>query len=300
MIKMRYTKYLVSLAAFGLSLCLSGCATQASQPAVAAANTPPAPPNIDPYEKFNRAMYSFNDTLDHWVLRPVAKGYDTITPPFIHKGIDNFFDNLALLISFPNDFLQAKFAFAAIDFWRFLINSTVGIGGFADPATYLGLEMRRQDFGLTLAYWSGLDGFKPQPYLMVPFLGPSTVRDTFGKVPDSLCWPFFYIDPWYLTYIVYGAKVVDERANLLAADQLVQQAFDPYIFIRSAYLQNRQKAIENSWKETHPNYVPPETSTDLDEEAYSPVEADTNTTATPEPTTTTPAPKTKTNPTHTH
>ncbi len=264
---MHYAKKLLFGVFLGITLLLCGCAStthpvNSSSPA----NASPPAVNVDPYEKFNRAMFGFNDKLDHWILRPIAKGYDKITPAPVHKSINNFFDNLDLLMTFPNDFLQAKFAFAAQDFWRFIINSSVGIGGLFDPATHLGVNMRNEDFGLTLAYWSGLDGFKPQPYLVIPFLGSSTVRDAFGKIPDSACWPFIYIDPWYLTYAVYAGKVINERANLLPADQLVQQAFDPYIFVRSAYLQTRQNAILKNWQETHPDYVPPaEAPPDIDD-----------------------------------
>ncbi len=267
---MRCTKNLFCLVFIGMCLFLSGCASTPNN-----APTQPPPDRTDPYEKFNRTMYGFNDGLDHWILRPIAKGYDTVTPNFVHKGINNFFDNIDVLTSFPNDILQGKFAFAAIDFWRFLINATIGIGGLADPATSLGLDLRKEDFGLTLAYWGGLDGFKPQPYLVLPFLGPSTARDAFGRIPDSATWPFLYIDPWYLTYAVYGVKVVNERANLLPADKLVAQAFDPYIFVRSAYLQTRQQAILKNWQETHPDYTPPEvTPTDIDEDITGPLPED--------------------------
>lgn len=285
---MHYAKKLWFGIFWVLPLLLCSCASTTKP-----TNVAPSTDNVDPYEKFNRAMYSFNDKLDHWILRPVAKGYDTITPAPVHRSINNFFDNLDLLITFPNDFLQAKFAFAAQDFWRFIINSSIGIGGLFDPATHLGIAMRNEDFGLTMAYWSGLDGFKPQPYLVIPFLGSSTVRDAFGKIPDSACWPFVYLDPWYLSYAVYAGKVINERANLLPADKLVDEAFDPYIFVRSAYLQTRQQAILKNWQETHPDYVPPEEAPpDIDdvtgplpEDAKAPVSATPGATSAPAPVT---------------
>ncbi|MBS0350243.1 MAG: VacJ family lipoprotein [Proteobacteria bacterium] len=214
---------------------------------------PAAPPmqNVDPYEKFNRAMFTFNDYLDRWILRPVAVGYDKVTPTPIHKGITNFFDNLDTLTTIPNDLLQGKTAYFTADTWRFIINSTLGIGGLFDIATRFGLPKHHEDFGLTLAYWSGSNGLKPQPYLVLPFLGSTTTRDAFGKIPDAATWPFNYIYPQYYSLGIEGIYYVNLRASLLPADKLVKEAFDPYIFVRSAYLQSRNHQIEKSSHETN-------------------------------------------------
>lgn len=222
-----------------------------------------SPPNVDPYEKFNRAIYKFNDALDHVILRPVAKVYDTITPTPLRKGVSNFFDNVDMITTIPNDILQGKSAYFVADTWRFLINSTIGIGGLFDIATKAGLPKHHEDFGLTLAYWSGKDGLKPQPYLMLPFFGPSTTRDGFGKIGNGATWPFNYIQPEYYNYIAIATDVVSNRADLLAADKLVQDAFDPYIFVRSAYLQNRNRQIEKNFHET--NFPPYTDETNLDD-----------------------------------
>lgn len=230
--------------------------------------TPTVPEkNVDPYEKFNRAMFGFNDALDRWILKPVAKGYDKVTPSPIRKGVSNFFDNIDMLNTIPNDLLQGKTAYFSADVWRFLLNSTLGIGGLFDIASRVGLPKHHEDFGMTLAYWGGNDGLKPQPYLVLPFLGSTTTRDAFGKLPEAATWPFNYIDPTYYSYGTFGLSVVSKRADLLPADKLVQESFDPYIFVRSAYLQSRNRELE---KNSHETNFPPYTT----ETNSSPVETD--------------------------
>jgi phospholipid-binding lipoprotein MlaA len=221
---------------------------------------PPPQQNVDPYEKFNRAMFKFNDKLDKWILHPVAKAYDTVTPIPIHKGITNFFDNIDMLTTIPNDLLQGKIAYFAADCWRFILNTTFGIGGLFDVATRAGLPKHHEDFGMTLAYWGGPDGLKPQPYLVLPFLGSTTTRDAFAKIPNAATWPFNYIQPEYYNYGALALNVVNKRANLLPADKLVSDAFDPYIFVRSAYLQSRNHELEKNSHET--DYPPYTTETE--------------------------------------
>ena len=237
-------------------LVLTGCAChkQVATSTTASTDETTEPANVDPYEKFNRAMYSFNDMLDTVILRPVAKAYDTVTPTPIRKGVTNFFDNVDMLTTIPNDILQGKIAFFVADTWRLLINTTVGIGGLFDIATRAGLPKHHEDFGLTLAYWGGQNGLKPQPFLMLPFFGPSTTRDGFGKIANGATWPFNYIQPEYYNLAAIGANAVSKRADLLPADKLVHDAFDPYIFVRSAYLQSRNHQIEKNLHET--NYPP--------------------------------------------
>lgn len=229
----------------------------------------PTTVNVDPYEKINRGIYKFNDALDTFILRPIASGYDFITPTPIRKGVNNFFDNVDMLTTIPNDILQGKSAYFVADTWRFILNTTVGIGGLFDIATLAGLPKHHEDFGLTLAYWGGQNGLKPQPFLMLPFLGPSTTRDAFGKIANGAAWPFNYMRPIYYNYIAVGVNVVRERADLLAADKLVHDAFDPYIFVRSAYLQNRNHQIEKNRHETN---FPPYTDEATSDETLSPEE----------------------------
>ena len=224
-------------------------------------DTTPAVPeqNVDPYEKFNRTMFKLNDHLDRWFLKPIATGYDKVTPSPIRKGVSNFFDNLDMLNTIPNDLLQGKSAYFTADVWRFMLNSTLGIGGLFDIATRVGLPKHHEDFGMTLAYWGGTDGLKPQPYLVLPLLGSTTTRDAFGRLPEAATWPFNYMDPFYYSYAAFGITVVSKRADLLPADKLVQDSFDPYIFVRSAYLQSRNRELEKSSHET--NFPPYTTET---------------------------------------
>jgi len=235
--------------------------TDANTPAEIETPAPPPEKNVDPYEKFNRAMFGFNSKIDKFILIPVAKGYDTVTPTPIRKGVTNFFANVDMLTTIPNDLLQGKTAYFVADTWRFLINSTIGIGGLFDVATRVGLPKHSEDFGLTLAYWGGEAGLKPQPYLVLPLLGSTTTRDAFGKIPNAATWPFNYITPEYYNYGALGLNVINKRADYLPATKLVQEAFDPYIFVRSAYLQSRNREIERNRHETNfpPYTTEPET-----------------------------------------
>ena len=205
----------------------------------------------DPFESYNRAIYEFNDSLDKYVLKPVAEGYDAITPNPVQKGISNFFSNLDDVLVLINDILQLKPTQAASDTGRIIINSTFGLLGLIDWASDIGLEKHNEDFGQTLGYWGTPSG----PYFMLPFLGPSTIRDTSGLVVDST-----YFDPIYKELhedfpppsrenetAVWGMTVlnkVDIRAKLLKAEKVLDEAaLDRYTYIREAYLQSRQNKV---------------------------------------------------------
>ena len=199
------------------------------------------PPNAkrdprDPWERVNRTTYKFNDEVDRYLLKPVAKGYVKVTPTFVQRGVSNFFDNLNYPVTIVNDLLQAQFKAFASDTGRLVLNTTVGIGGFFDPATAAGLEKNSRDFGQTLGKW----GLKPGPYLVIPVLGPSDVRDGVGRVADTYSNPRQYIQNSYAYWGLWVAGGVDTRVRLLGTDQLVQSAYDPYAFVRNAYLQRRQ------------------------------------------------------------
>lgn len=194
----------------------------------------------DPYEKFNRVVFAFNQDIDHLIYRPVATVYHTVFPPPLQTGIGHFFDNIDQLTTLPNDLLQGKVKYVFLDFWRFVINSTFGIGGLFDVASKWGLPKHYNDFGMTLAYWSGN---KSSPYLQIPFLGPSTFRDGFGLMFNYVMSPYPYLRPDGWNYYTRAVNYVDIRARLLPTDQLVDQAFDPYIFVRSAYLQHRNATL---------------------------------------------------------
>lgn len=191
----------------------------------------------DPWERMNRATYRFNDTFDKAIARPVARGYRR-TPQFVQTGVHNFFTNLDYPIVMVNDLLQGQFKPFFSDTGRLLVNTTVGIGGLFDPASSVGLDQNDRDFGQTLGKW----GLGKGPYLVIPFLGPCDVRDAFGKAADSFTTPRAYFNR-YWDYGLWVLYTVDLRASLLEASATADRAYDPYSFIRSAYLQNREYKV---------------------------------------------------------
>ncbi len=203
-------------------------------------NGPPAP--HDPFERYNRAMYTFNDSFDRAIAKPVAKVYRAAMPSWADKGVTNFFSNIDDIAVILNDLLQLKFRQCIADMGRFLVNSTLGLAGFIDIATALGLPKHYEDFGQTLGYW----GVPPGPYLMLPFLGPNTIRDTTGLAVD-----LYEFDPT-LNLVDHVAirnrllltDLIDTRADLLQSSRLLETAaLDPYTFLREAYLQRRQYLV---------------------------------------------------------
>ncbi len=207
---------------------LAGCATRAPENGV-----------NDPFEKINRGVYAFNDVADRFVLRPAAKGYEKVLPRPVRTGIGNFFDNLLLPISIANDVLQAKFVAAGRDTGRLLLNTTVGLGGLFDPATEIGLLAPDEDFDQTLGTWGVPEG----PYLVIPILGPRTVRHVGGSLADALLNPLVQLRNDEIRWAGVILYAVDQRARLLPADEAVREAFDPYALVRDAYLQNRRYRV---------------------------------------------------------
>jgi phospholipid-binding lipoprotein MlaA len=190
----------------------------------------------DPYERLNRQTFAFNDRLDRYLMKPLAQGYQAVLPEGIRLCISNGFTNMLEIRNAVNDILQAKPVGAATDTGRLVINSTLGVAGCFDIATRMGLERRQEDFGLTLARW----GLNTGPYLVLPVLGPSDVRDGIGLAPDAYASPIGYIFPVVDRNIVLGVSVVDTRATLLDATKMIEQvALDRYQFTRDAYLQRR-------------------------------------------------------------
>lgn len=208
-----------------LLLMLGGCATQA------ATRSDPR----DPWERMNRASYAFNDKFDKAIFRPVARGYRAAVPHVVQTGIRNAFDNVDTTITMLNDLLQGQVTGFVHDTSRLLVNTVIGIGGLFDPATAMGLEKSDRDFGQTLGKW----GLHTGPYLVLPFLGPSDVRDTFGRAGDAFSTPRTYIKNTYWNYGSWALEKVDWRSRLLDSDHLLDGAYDPYAFLRNAYLQNR-------------------------------------------------------------
>lgn len=224
-----------------LALSLASCATvndgNAPEATADAAESVSNP--ADPWEGFNRAMFSFNDHLDRYALKPVAKGYDYVMPDLAQQGVSNFFGNLGDVGNFLNDLMQLKFKHAAQDFGRVAFNSTIGLAGILDVATPMGLPKHNEDFGQTLGYW----GVPSGPYLVLPFFGPSTVRDGVSKIPDAAMDPVVYEDNVKVRNSAMALRIVDKRANLLKKEEIVTG--DRYIFIRDSYLQQREYDVKD-------------------------------------------------------
>jgi phospholipid-binding lipoprotein MlaA len=195
----------------------------------------------DPWERMNRTTFKVNTALDHAITRPVARAYEKVTPRPVRTGVSNFMDNLFYPVTMGNDLLQLKFKPFAQDTGRFLMNTLVGVGGLFDPATQAGLPKHEKDLGQTFGYW----GARPGPYFVIPILGPSDVRDGIGKVGDAYLNPLTYVhsDYNYIRYSIIGVELVDVRYRLLPQDKLLDEAYDPYTFLKNAYLQRREYLI---------------------------------------------------------
>jgi phospholipid-binding lipoprotein MlaA len=208
---------------------ITGCAT----------NRGPVNPQ-DPYEHFNRQVFAFNMAIDRALFRPIARVYEVVLPWQLRKGVTNAFNNIGDVTSAANEVLQLDFPQAIADLARVVINTIIGIGGLFDVATSLGLERDVEDFGLTLAHW----GSRDTPYLVLPFIGVTTIRDAVGlPVNYFLLSPWAYVQSSTISYSMAGLYVVQRRALFLIGDKVVEQAFDPYVFVRDAYLQRREYLI---------------------------------------------------------
>ncbi|RPI48690.1 MAG: VacJ family lipoprotein [Betaproteobacteria bacterium] len=204
---------------------LSGCAHQNTR---------------DPLEPLNRGIYTFNDAVDRAVLKPVATGYRAVLPQVVRTGVSNFFSNLDDITVFINNVLQIKIPQAASDAGRFLINTTIGVLGLFDVATQLGLEKHNEDFGQTLGYW----GLGNGPFLMLPFLGPSSLRDGVGRLVDVKSDVVAQIDHIRTRNQFYGTRVISNREHLLDSEKVLDAAaIDRYAFLRDAYLQRRRSLV---------------------------------------------------------
>ncbi|MEM9243444.1 MAG: VacJ family lipoprotein [Pseudomonadota bacterium] len=226
--------------------------TDQSSSTAASANTNGEPkPQVfnDRFEKYNRFMFKFNNEFDKLVAKPIATFYTKVMPRPLQHGAANMFDNVDMTVVIFNDLLQAKFAQAASDTWRFGINSTIGLGGFFDPATHLDLPQHTENFNLTLAYW----GWKNSSYFILPFLGPSTIRGTVAVPVNWLTSVYSYLPFNYLyTYGIVAFRLVIVRAQLLEYQQFLNQLMlDPYVFYRNAYLQRQAYLIgQNERRQT--------------------------------------------------
>ena len=224
-------KFMKLVLSFILVVIATGCATQS---------------NRDPLEAVNRGVYQFNDVTDKVILKPVASTYRTITPTPIRKGFSNFFNNLGTITSVLNNILQLKFANAFSDAGRFVINSTFGLAGFIDVASMDNIPSHQEDFGQTLGHWGVGNG----PYLVLPIMGPSTLRDTTGFVFDrATSDPITYthnIGEIRLHNQLRAAQILDIRTRLLDVTDILENAsLDPYAFTRDAYLQRRASQVQD-------------------------------------------------------
>ena len=213
----------------------------------------------DPWQGMNRKIYAFNDALDKHVARPVARTYVRVVPGPTRNGIHNAVTNLDEPVTAVNDVLQGKLGQGLQDLGRFVINSTIGLLGWFDVAKHVGLPHHDEDLGQTLAHWHVGSG----PYVVLPFFGPSTVRDAFGRAGD------IYADPprdWLpprWRNAEYVVDAIDTRVSLMGANQALDSAYDPYVFMRDAYIQNRRYKIYDG-NPPAPDYdydLPPEDST---------------------------------------
>lgn len=230
-----------------LLLALNGCATEhviVEQEPSATVQVPEAeaevsdeeePADPDPLEGFNRAMYSFNETVDTYVAEPITDVYRWAFPQFVQTGVSNFYANMRGIGVMLNDFLQAKFKQGASDTGRFALNTTIGLAGLIDVAGYVGLEQHDEDFGQTLAVW----GVPSGPYLVLPFVGPGTVREIPGSIVDAAVHPATYLP---VGFAAVGA--LNRRANAEESLKFIDEAaLDPYVFTRESYLQFREHQI---------------------------------------------------------
>jgi phospholipid-binding lipoprotein MlaA len=219
-------KWLAALAALAMT---SACATPGEE----------RDPR-DPFEGFNRGVYRFNDTFDEYLAQPVARAYVSVLHQEIRTRVGNFFANVQDIFIGVNNFLQGKFEDGVNDWARFAFNSTFGLLGIHDVASDMGLEKHNEDFGQSFGRW----GAGPGPYLILPFLGSSTVRDGLGTAVDYYAAPLGEVRPINLRNTLYGVYLVDTRAQLLDASRLLEEAaLDRYVFQRDAYLQRRRSLI---------------------------------------------------------
>lgn len=236
--------------ASGVSPMMQGYgANQASQTAY----TQNQPKVDDPWESMNRVIFSFDDALDEYFLKPVAELYNKIMPKPLNRGIHNIYENVSNVQNIGNDLLQANFYQATSDTWRLFINTTAGLGGTFDVASDIGLYQNDEDFGLTLARW----GYTESRYVVLPFFGPSTIRDTIGMPIDYYAFsPYPRIENMRLRYSLYALDIVNQRAQLLKYQDLYEKfSLDKYTFVRDAYLQRRAGQIQRNKELSDPYFT---------------------------------------------
>lgn len=226
-------RILSSITLIFMAFIVSGCATLDDR---------------DPLEKGNRAMYQINKGVDKVLLHPIATGYKAIVPKLLRTGVQNFFTNLKNPSNIVNNLLQADFKAAGQDTARFVVNSTMGWAGIFDLATPMGLPNHREDFGQTLSVW----GYEKSSYLVLPILGPSTIRDTVGLVVDTFLNPITYLEDEGLRYGLYALEGVDRRSRMLHLDSTLESQVDEYSFVRGAYFDKRKVDLNDGVADESP------------------------------------------------
>ncbi|MCF7964632.1 VacJ family lipoprotein [Methylobacter sp. Wu8] len=226
---MRQKKLITQLGCLVLLGALGGCATSAKDPQ-------------DPFEEWNRGVQTFNDNLDEYAMKPVAKGYQWITPSFVDRGVTNFFSNINDIGVTINDLLQFKIEQTGMDGSRFLVNTVAGLAGFIDVAEMIDLPKHNEDFDQTMGVW----GVPAGPYLVLPFFGPSSPRGVGGLIGDAAMNPISYIDSGAITGGLFALNAADLRADNLATEKIATEAaVDRYAFFKSAYFQHREYLIHD-------------------------------------------------------
>lgn len=198
------------------------------------------PKSVDQLEALNRGVYGFNKVADRIIIKPVARVYEALIPKSLQRMVGNFFQNILEIPNVANDILQGDLKYACHDTARFILNSTWGFVGIFDAAARGKLARHRQDFGITLAKW----GYTESSYLVLPILGPSTVRDTIGLGVTYFMWPPAYLESNSIRNGLLALNYVDTKAALLKIEPVIGESIDEYVFVRNAYLQNRQYKIK--------------------------------------------------------
>ncbi|MGR9013853.1 MAG: MlaA family lipoprotein [Gammaproteobacteria bacterium] len=250
---MQQNKLMIQFGCLVLLGMLGGCATVANDPK-------------DPFEEWNRGVQSFNDNLDDYAMKPVAKGYQWITPEFVDQGVTNFFSNIDDIGVTINDLLQFKISQTGLDGSRFIVNTIAGIGGFVDVAAMIDLPKHNEDFDQTMGVW----GVPTGPYLVLPFFGPSSPRGVGGLIGDAAMNPISYLDSGVISSGLFGLNAVDLRADNLATEKIAAEAaVDRYAFFKSAYFQHREYLINDGNMPEGSDYL--EIDDDFNEDNLAPV-----------------------------
>jgi phospholipid-binding lipoprotein MlaA len=226
---MQHKKMMTQVGYLVLLSALAGCATTAKDPQ-------------DPLEGWNRGVQTFNDNLDDYAMKPVAKGYQWITPSFVDQGVSNFFSNINDIGVTLNDLMQFKISQTGLDGSRFIVNTIAGVAGFVDVAAMIDLPKHNEDFDQTMGVW----GVPVGPYLVLPFFGPSSPRGVGGLIGDAAMNPISYLDSGIITGGLFAVNAVDQRADNLSTERIATEAaIDRYSFFKSAYFQQREYLIND-------------------------------------------------------